>query len=300
MASDLYWFYDVLTVGILIVAAYLGAKRGLMKSVVLVALTILSVLVSWIGAQIAAPIVYDKLVKDALLDSLYANSDSSDPAKITAQVVEEGNYGVEISDDDYHDIANSDSDFFDALAAEIKNNGADDSASDIRDELQNAVSDKMLLSLLGNWNIQPQTLAEILESLQGTAESIGDVASVFVKGNVDQTVSALEENVVAPVIKGFMKIVFFVILLFVLRLVVRPVSELFKGVNKIPVIGPVNSLLGGLLGVAEGLIAVYALALVVRLVVYLTDGSLMFINSETVGKSQLFGLIYNLDLTKFG
>lgn len=299
MASDLYWFYDILIIGILLVTIYLGAKRGLMKSVVLVVLTVLSIVVSWIGAQIASPIVYDKVIKDPLMEALYSSSDSANPTEITSEVIKAGDYGVEISDDDLTDIADSDSDFFSALASEIKKNGASDSTSNIQDDIESGVTEKMLTSLLGGW-VEPSTLTEVLESLSGTTQSIGDTVSVFIKGDKESTAVMFEETVLAPVIKGLLRILFFVFLLLICKLLVGPISELFKGINKIPVIGPVNILLGGVLGLVEGMVIVYAVSLAIKLAVYLTDGSLMFINSETIDRTQIFNLIYNLDLTQFG
>lgn len=299
MASELYWFYDVLILGIFLVAIYLGARRGLMKSVVLIALTVLSVVASWMGAQIASPIVYDKFIKDAVLDRLYDASDSSDPTRITSDVIKAGDYGVEISDDDLTSIAEAESDYFSALASEIKKNGASETASEIQDNIQDGVTEQMLTSLLGDW-LEPSTITEIVESLNGTAQSITDIVSVFIKGNRESTALAFEESILAPVIKGLLRVLFFVLLLIICKLIIGPISELFKGVNKIPIIGPVNVLCGGALGLVEGVLIVYAVSLGVKLAVYLTEGSLMFINNETIDKTYIFKLIYNLDLTKFG
>lgn len=299
MASDLFWFYDALALGILLITLYIGAKRGLMKSVVLVVLTVLSIVISWFGAEIASPIIYDELIKEHVANGLTQSSESTDPVRVTSEAISEGDYGVEISDSDIEGIIESDGNFFSRLTDELKKNGAAESSDEIQTEVKGAVSEKMLVSLLGDF-VQPSTIADILESFRGTTDGISDVLSIFISGNKEATATATEEMIIAPVIKGILKVIVFILLLLILKLIIGPISDLFKSVNKIPVIGPVNALFGGALGAVEGAIVVYIIALVVRMAIYFTEGSLMFINTDTIEKTYIFKWFYDIDLTRFG
>lgn len=299
MASDLFWFYDALALGILLITLYIGAKRGLMKSVVLVVLTVLSIVISWFGAEIASPIIYDELIKEHVANGLTQSSESTDPVRVTSEAISEGDYGVEISDSDIEGIIESEGNFFSRLTDELKKNGAAESSDEIQDEVKGAVAEKMLVSLLGEF-VQPSTIADILESFRGTTDGISDVLSIFISGNKEATATATEEMIIAPVIKGILKVIVFILLLLILKLIIGPISDLFKSVNKIPVIGPVNALFGGALGAVEGAIVVYIIALVVRMAIYFTEGSLMFINTDTIEKTYIFKWFYDIDLTRFG
>lgn len=299
MASDLFWFYDALALGILLITLYIGAKRGLMKSVVLIVLTVLSIVISWFGAEIASPIIYDELIKEHVANGLTQSSESTDPVRVTSEAISEGDYGVEISDSDIEGIIESDGNFFSSLTDELKKNGAAESSDEIQTEVKGAVAEKMLVSLLGDF-VQPSTIADILESFRGTTDGISDVLSIFISGNKEATATATEEMIIAPVIKGILKVIVFILLLLILKLIIGPISDLFKSVNKIPVIGPVNALLGGALGAVEGAIVVYIIALVVRMAIYFTEGSLMFINTDTIEKTYIFKWFYDIDLTRFG
>lgn len=299
MASDLFWFYDVLALGILLITLYMGAKRGLMKSVVLIVLTVLSIVISWFGAEIASPIIYDELIKEHVVSGLAQSSESTDPVRVTSEAISEGDYGVEISDSDIEGIIESDGNFFSRLTDELKKNGAVESSDEIQDEVKGAVSEKMLVSLLGDF-VQPSTIADILESFRGTTDGISDVLSIFISGNKEATATATEEMIIAPVIKGILKVIVFILLLLILKLIIGPISDLFKSVNKIPVIGPVNALLGGALGAVEGAILIYIIALIVRMAIYFTEGSLMFINMDTIENTYVFKWFYDIDLTRFG
>ena len=299
MASDLFWFYDALALGILLITLYIGAKRGLMKSVVLIVLTVLSIVISWFGAEIASPIIYDELIKEHVANGLTQSSESTDPVRVTSEAISEGDYGVEISDSDIEGIIESDGNFFSRLTDELKKNGAAESSDEIQTEVKGAVAEKMLVSLLGDF-VQPSTIADILESFRGTTDGISDVLSIFISGNKEATATATEEMIIAPVIKGILKVIVFILLLLILKLIIGPISDLFKSVNKIPVIGPVNALLGGVLGAVEGAILIYIIALIVRMAIYFTEGSLMFINTDTIEKTYIFKWFYDIDLTRFG
>ena len=73
--ENLYWFYDVCVIGILIIAVYCGAKKGLMKSVVMTVLIIASFVVSWFAAEAVGPFVYDKFVKDTIVEGFMKSAD---------------------------------------------------------------------------------------------------------------------------------------------------------------------------------------------------------------------------------
>ncbi len=296
MASQLYWFYDALIIGIMLVCLYIGAKRGFLRSVVLIVLVVASILVSWIGAEIASPLIYDNFIKEAVITSLDKTSEDTDASEITMQAITEGDYGVEITDSKLGSILSSAGDFFDNIANEMKNNGAVSDTDEIRTEVEESVIEKMLTSLLGGV-VSNDLLNEMLVSIEGTTEGVDSVLSAFISGDKQETARVTEENLIAPVVKGLLKILVWLLLMLLFRLIINPVSDSFKLVNKIPLIGPVNSLLGAVLGIVEGIIVVYGLVLAVRLAVYLTDGSLMFINNQTIELTNVFKIFYNLDIS---
>lgn len=296
MAAHLYWFYDALIIGILLIFLYIGARRGFMRSVVFVVLVAASIVVSWLGAEIASPIIYDKFIKDQVTQALTKSSQDTSPTDIAFEAITEGDYGVEVTDTEVDSVLSASGDFFDNIASEIKKNGAVSDTDEIKTEVEQSMIEKMLTSLLGN-SVSDKTLKEMLVSIEGTTEGVDNVLSVFISGDSEQTARVTEERIVAPVVKGLIKIIVWLLLMLVFRLIINPVSDSFKLVNKIPLIGPVNSLLGAILGVAEGIIFVYAVTLAVKLAVYLTEGSLMFINNETISQTYLFKYLYYLDIS---
>ncbi len=299
MASELFWFFDALALGILLVAMYFGGRRGLMKSVVTVVLTVAVIVVSWFGAEIASPIIYDNLLKDKIVAGLDNTTESADPAQTTHDAINDADLGVEIPDSEITRLLGIDGDFFANLTTELKKNGASDDAEKIQTEMKESVTEKMLTTLLDGL-AAPETVADILETLQGTTDSINGVLDVFISGDKSATAQVFEETVLGPAIKGILRVLIFVLLLIVLKLITNPIAGLFKFVNEIPIIGPVNKLFGGVLGIVEGAVIVIIVALLVRLTVFLSEGSLMFLNIDTIDKTYLFKYFYYMDWTRFG
>lgn len=104
-------------------------------------------------------------------------------------------------------------------------------------------------------------------------------------------VSAVEEVIMTPVV-GLISIIFFVILFIVLLFLFKKVFDCIAKLFRLPLIRVVDSLLGGALGLFEGLIAVYIWAFVFKLIIPLTGGDLFVFNEAYVSESMFFSLFY--------
>ena len=104
-------------------------------------------------------------------------------------------------------------------------------------------------------------------------------------------VSAVEEVVMTPVV-GVISIVFFIILFIVLLFLLNKVFGAVAKLFRLPLIRVVDSVLGLVLGLFEGLLAVYILAFAFKLIIPLTGGELFIINEAYVSESMFFSLFY--------
>lgn len=295
MASNLFWFYDVLIIGIALIYLYVGKNRGLMRSVVLVALTVVSVGVSWLACQIAAPIVYDSFFKEPILNALIDSSQKTDPVAVVSGAVSSGGYGVEMTNPEVEDVITKGGDFFQNIAGEIKNNGASESETSIESGMEESVTESMLKALVGDV-VSPSVLTEILGSVSDAENSVKNVVSIFLNGDRSATAAAVESKIVAPAVKAIIRGIIWIVVMFVLLFLSRFIANLFKSINKVPIIGPINSILGAVLGLAEGLVVIYLISQVVRMICYFTSNSLMFLNVETVRETYLFKYLFYFDV----
>lgn len=104
-------------------------------------------------------------------------------------------------------------------------------------------------------------------------------------------VSGIEGAIMTPIV-GVISIIFFVVL-FLLSLFVF--KKIFGGVSKIfrlPFIRVVDSLLGLVLGVLEGIMTICLFAFVLKLVIPLTGSNVYVINEAYISESFVFSLFY--------
>ena len=69
---------------------------------------------------------------------------------------------------------------------------------------------------------------------------------------------------------------------------VRWLSRFFTGVNKIPVIGAVNTVLGGVAGVVEGVISLVISGFILKIVVALSGGAWWWLNSGVLESTYIW------------
>lgn len=290
MTDYLYIFYDVCVVGIILITLYGGSKRGFLRSAVYAILIVAAFFVSWFGAEALSPLIYDSFIHETVIDTLTESASANNPVTIVSDAVTSGDYGTSVSDSEIGELISEASDFFNDLAATLRENGSQSSASSIASGVESSVTSEVESILFSDYIINA------LETLGAATGDMSEVVNVFLTGSVEETAATAETEIVRPIIELFLKIIVFLVLLCVLRLIINPVSNMFKFVNKVPVIGALNVLLGAILGAVEGLVTVYGLALVIRLVVNVSGDSLIFLNTETIELTYIFKFFYELNL----
>jgi len=104
-------------------------------------------------------------------------------------------------------------------------------------------------------------------------------------------VSGIENVVMTPVV-GVVSIIFFVILFILLLFVLKKVFGGISRIFRLPLVRVVDSAFGFVLGLLEGVFAVYIFAFILKLVIPLTGGELFVFNESYVADSLFFSLFY--------
>lgn len=111
--------------------------------------------------------------------------------------------------------------------------------------------------------------------------------------------SAVMDHMIRPAFTVAVQTAAFVVIFVVVFAVVEIIASALKVVNRIPVVGTVNKVLGGVAGLLTGLLAVAVICIVVRLMISLTDGTVIFLNEDAIGQTILFRAFYNMDMLNF-
>ena len=90
--------------------------------------------------------------------------------------------------------------------------------------------------------------------------------------------------------------IFFLLLFAACMVLVRCLTRVLRGVERLPVIGPVNALLGAAMGAIEVLVLFFVAAVTVRLLLDFTGG-FTWLNEEIISSTRLFRYFYAFDLS---
>lgn len=110
---------------------------------------------------------------------------------------------------------------------------------------------------------------------------------------------SLLDNVVKPIVLVPICTLIFLVLFAIISILLSIVIRGTQVINKIPVIGTLNSFLGVLLGIVQSVFVMFIVVICVHMIIILTDNTLIFLNELTIEKTYLFRYIYNFDFLNF-
>ena len=142
--------------------------------------------------------------------------------------------------------------------------------------------------------------------LQETAQGISDGEISMVRSLVLTMINfsasvktAVIDHMLRPAFTLLMKTIFFAVIFVVVSCALDIAARALKVVNKIPLIGSVNGLLGGVCGAVSGLISVCIICIVVRFIVNMSGGNTMLLNDTAIDKTYVFRFFYNFEFLNF-
>lgn len=137
----------------------------------------------------------------------------------------------------------------------------------------------------------------------GSSDNISVSAVRKVTLSMLETRSGLKDTLLSGLIRPNCMIIIRTIafvLIFALVCVAVGLAANFTGIlDKIPVLGKVNSLLGGICGIGEGLVMIFVVCLATRLAISLSNGNAIMFNQATINSTYLFKKFYEEDILNF-
>lgn len=148
-----------------------------------------------------------------------------------------------------------------------------------------------------------QTVQE--RGTSGLTMLVENFSSILPGGMADEVTRSLQEilgsgapdlavrivdTILTPLIVPMITVVLFFIAFAVCKLVISMLVAVLTNINKIPVIGSVNELLGILVGVAGGVLNVVLLLCLIWAVVAITNNNLPVLNNDMLSGSMMYSL----------
>ena len=107
---------------------------------------------------------------------------------------------------------------------------------------------------------------------------------------------AVIDGIIRPCFLIVTRTVIFCFIFFAVTILLSLIAYSLKIVNKIPLIGGVNVLAGGIVGLVQGIITVFVICIIVRVITVLSGGDVMFFNTATIDSTYVFKLFYDYKL----
>lgn len=300
MGVQFFWFYDILAVVLMGSLVYFGWKKGFLRTLFSIAGFALAFALATMVSTSATPVIYDSFVKPVVITAAERQLDSLDVVERIRQAVTAS--GAAIEETEIREILVSrPENLVEALSAYMERSaeaagedvfpveafktaleGALEKANDI------AIFDNLPEYMVGGRSEgtyeEPRGIesyigleAGLLKETLGRLGESNRAASEYLE---EEVFSANVQNIVSPVV--------FLLTFALACALFNGFSRLFKMVNRIPLVGPVNRVLGGILGGLQGIIILFIMGMVVNVLVIFTNNSLMIFNQATLAKTIIF------------
>ncbi len=170
--------------------------------------------------------------------------------------------------------------------------------------------EKRLMRFLQETVGENLSAADIMESISEAADTLPTFMANFygltgsgledaIGDTVVGAVRALEQQIVEPAVTGFLHIVIFLVTFVVLSFLAKRFSEAVGFVFKLPIIKTVDRFAGGVLGIVQGGINLYLIALVLRFVLYFISDPPALFNESVIMDTLIWSRVYDFNPFEF-
>ncbi len=294
MENNLSWFYDVITVAVVLAFIYLGSKRGFVKSIVI----FLSFAIAFVGSYLvstkASPVIFDEFIQVPCEEFVAENFSTFNANSQIKNVLANIGIELEVTDEMVIEILNMSSTLEEGLINHLENSGVL-ITEDMKTIINNGLStDGILQSLEGNINSELLNFISLANEISGN--SIDKMLFDLYQYQQADMPYQLTQTIIRPVAVQIITVLLFMITFVILMALVRIFANTTSFINKIPFAGGLNRFLGSIFGIAQGIVTIYFIALGVKMLVYLSNNELLFFNDTTIETTRIFHYLYNFSL----
>lgn len=114
----------------------------------------------------------------------------------------------------------------------------------------------------------------VLEMLGFDPEELAEMLHRLIEGGGAGAAAAITDSVIAPLATHLIKLVLFLLVFSIGMFFLRRLVGIFDEVNHLPLIGPVNQVLGGVVGAAQAALTMFIIAAVLKMLLSLVPGGI--------------------------
>lgn len=145
-------------------------------------------------------------------------------------------------------------------------------------------------------SVLPDPLADMLTEYIQLDEKTYENINESLDSGKSEIATTVANSVVKPMVVFLIRVLVFVLLVTLAMIAVKLIAGMCSFVNKIPIVGTLNSLLGGALGLLEAGIVLMLITIGIRAVTMLSSNELIVLNEQTIEETKIYHSIYEYDI----
>ncbi|MCL2086975.1 MAG: CvpA family protein [Oscillospiraceae bacterium] len=335
MGTEFYWFYDVILIGIVCALVFACYKRGFVSSLAgLVAFVLAFVLALTLSPPLA-DMAYQSLIRKNVTDYLderlgeHANVFAGFSEINTAEITVDGQKvsSIDIPFDQSGktvlelknvDISKTGIENIDLSPIGVELNLEEQESLNLgkiiitdydKYELSDLIfaralvtiyndsNDNVVTALSGALDDFSEHFSIITGFINPGADSnyVNHALIILINSEHDSLSEAVADGVVKPSVMNPLNLIIFFSLFLLFKLTFGVLARSLRAVNRIPILGKLNMLLGVVAGLLQAFIVLFLLAAFLHIITSITGNTVIFINDTTINNSVLFKYIYNFD-----
>lgn len=142
----------------------------------------------------------------------------------------------------------------------------------------------------------PSLVRNVLASTGVGADTLAGQINNSAQQSAEQISAIVMDTVLHPLIVTMLNGICFLILFGAVMILVRSLMKILRGVRRIPLVGSLNALLGGAIGIVESAVVWYVIMIAIQFVLDISGG-FTWLNREIIQSTWVFGRFYNLVLS---
>ena len=139
----------------------------------------------------------------------------------------------------------------------------------------------------------PSMFSGMLNMIFGSQEELVSQLQSSMNGDIAATLSNLLADAMAPFVTMLIGSLLFILFFILCGIVLRIIDKVLISVRHLPVVGSLDGVLGGALGIVQALIVVVLCALAVRVLISLSSNEWTWLNTQVVDSTYLFKYFYH-------
>ncbi len=292
MGTPFWWAFDIASAALLLAAIFFSAKKGFSKTFPVLLGCILSILVAGPLSRTSAGFVYKNSVRRSNISTIENVIDDQELFQKVKSGLENMGYRIKTDSQQLKEVFSKDDPITELYVYAGNINGK---AVDTEENFRNKTADcfSSVMETLISHEMTQYEASKAAEIIQNDPDSFCQVMALLSSDDNKAAAEYIEENFTADASQDIIKILCFIIIIFVIMLLARTVAQIIgKGASGSRIGEITETILSGIFGAAEGFVILIAAAAAVKALIIISSDSMLLFNTETIDKTLLFKYIY--------